>query len=153
MMDTINMTEPNKAPFTILLAEDDPADAMLAKRALKSWGCQTEVFHVLDGLEALRFLRREAPSYQDAPRPQLVLLDLNMPRLGGREALQAIKADENLKGIPIVVLTTSDFEQDVAGSYALGANSYITKPLDLDQFIKVMHTLETYWFNVVTLPR
>ena len=147
------MSDKQKPVFTILLAEDDPADAMLAKRALKTWEKPAQVFHVTDGLEALRFLRREAPDYQDAPRPNLVLLDLNMPRLGGREALQVIKADDDLKGIPIVVLTTSDFEQDVNGSYALGANSYITKPLDLDQFIKVIHTLETYWFDVVTLPR
>ncbi|HLN23170.1 MAG TPA: response regulator [Patescibacteria group bacterium] len=139
--------------FDILLVEDDPADAALAQHALKESALKTRVFHVRDGIECLRFLRREGEDFAKATRPHLILLDLNMPRMDGREVLETIKADANLREIPVVVLTTSDFEQDVLRSYDLGANSFVTKPVDIDQFLTVMRSVENYWFNVVTLPR
>jgi CheY-like chemotaxis protein len=139
--------------FRILLVEDDPADATLAKRALREWEKPTEIFHVTDGVDCLNFLRREGELHKAAPRPDLILLDLNMPRMNGREALKEIKADESLRSIPVVILTTSDFEQDVLRSYDLGANSFITKPVDLNKFFHIIGQIEKYWFSLVKLPR
>lgn len=139
--------------FQILLIEDDPADARLAQIALKEAKVYSVVHHVRDGVEALDFLRRKAPDFTTAPRPDLVLLDLNMPRMDGRQVLQAMKGDSDLKTIPVVVLTTSDVDRDIAASYALGANSFVTKPMDVDEFCAVIRGIESYWFSVVRLPR
>lgn len=139
--------------FQILLIEDDPADARLAQIALKEAKVYSVVHHVRDGVEALDFLRRKAPEFATAPRPDLVLLDLNMPRMDGRQVLQSIKGDPDLKTIPVVVLTTSDIDRDIAASYALGANSFVTKPMDVDEFCAVIRGIESYWFSVVRLPR
>lgn len=139
--------------FQILLIEDDPADARLAQIALKEAKVYSVVHHVRDGVEALDFLHRKAPDFATAPRPDLVLLDLNMPRMDGRQVLQAMKGDPDLKTIPVVVLTTSDVDRDIAASYALGANSFVTKPMDVDEFCAVIRGIESYWFSVVRLPR
>lgn len=150
------MTAPVKhddtVPFDILLVEDDPADAGLAKRALREGKIQCRVNHVRDGVEAMAYLRR-GDGYADAPRPDLVLLDLNMPRLDGSGVLSAMKSDPDLKTIPVVILTTSDVDRDVNASYLLGANSFITKPMDMDDFFDAIRSVEEYWFRVVRLPR
>lgn len=139
-------------PFEILLVEDDPADAGLAKRALRDGRILCNVAHVRDGVEAMGYLRRQGP-FAGAARPDLILLDLNMPRMDGREVLQELKADEELKTIPVVILTTSDVDRDVNASYLLGANSFITKPMDMDAFFDAVKSIEEYWFRVVRLPR
>lgn len=139
-------------PFEILLVEDDPADAGLAKRALREGRILCRVNHVRDGVEAMEYLRRQG-RFAGACRPDLILLDLNMPRMDGREALQEIKADDGLKTIPVVILTTSDVDRDVNASYLLGANSFITKPMDMDAFFEAVRSIEEYWFRVVRLPR
>ena len=138
--------------FEILLVEDDPADAGLAKRALKDGKILCRVNHVRDGVEALAFLKRDG-DFRDAPRPNLVLLDLNMPRMDGRGVLEAMKSDPDLKTIPVVILTTSDVDRDVNASYLLGANSFITKPMDMDAFFEAIRSVEEYWFRGVRLPR
>lgn len=145
------MSTPPARPFDILLVEDDPADAGLARRALDQDGIPCRVTHVYDGVEALAYLRR--PSFPAAVRPDLVLLDLNMPRMDGWQVLEAIKNDEELKMIPVVVLTTSDMDRDVNASYLLGANSVIIKPMDMDTFLGAIRSMKTYWFTVVRLPR
>ena len=139
-------------PFTILLAEDEPADAGLVRAALNQGRIACDFRHVIDGREAMDFLRRDG-RFGDAPRPDLVLLDLNMPRMDGREVLRAIKADAELRAIPVVVLTTSDVERDVESSYLTGAAGYVTKPLDIEQFFTVIHGIEDYWFSVVRRPK
>jgi CheY-like chemotaxis protein len=139
-------------PFEILLVEDDPADAGLAKRALRDGRILCNVGHVRDGVEAMEYLRRQGP-FAGAARPDLILLDLNMPRMDGREVLQELKADDELKTIPVVILTTSDVDRDVNASYLLGANSFITKPMDMDAFFDAVKSIEEYWFRVVRLPR
>lgn len=139
-------------PFEILLVEDDPADAGLATRALRDGRILCNVGHVRDGVEAMEYLRRQG-SFAGAARPDLILLDLNMPRMDGREVLQELKADDDLKTIPVVILTTSDVDRDVNASYLLGANSFITKPMDMDAFFDVVKSIEEYWFRVVRLPR
>ena len=139
--------------FEILLVEDDPADAGLAKRALKNGKMLCHVHHVRDGVEALDFLHRRGEANAAAPRPDLILLDLNMPRMDGRHVLQEMKKDPELCSIPVVVLTTSDVDRDVAASYMLGANSFVTKPMDMENFFEAIRTIETYWFNVVKLPK
>jgi chemotaxis family two-component system response regulator Rcp1 len=139
-------------PIEILLVEDNPADARLTREAFKDG----KVFHnlnvVTDGIEALAYLRKEG-KYADAPRPDIILLDLNLPRKDGREVLSEIKSDDSLRRIPVVILTTSAAEQDVLSSYNLHANCYITKPVDLDQFLKVVHWVEDFWLTIVKLPR
>ena len=135
----------------ILLVEDDEGDVLLTKRAFASGKIYNSLSVAKDGVEALAFLRQEG-EYTAAPRPDLILLDLNMPRMDGREALAKIKQDENLRSIPVVVLTTSDSEQDVLKSYDLQASCYITKPVDLKQFVGVVRTLKDFWFSVVKLP-
>ena len=135
----------------ILLVEDNPGDVRLTREALKEGKVLNNLNEVTDGQEAMEFLRREG-KYGDAPRPDLILLDLNLPKKDGREVLAEIKADESLKMIPIVVLTTSQAEKDVIQTYNLGVNCYVTKPVDLDQFIYVVKSIEEFWLTVVTLP-
>lgn len=140
-----------KRAVEILLVEDNPGDARLTAEALKDRGGLNHLSVVVDGVEAMAFLRHEE-KYRDSPRPDLILLDLNMPRKDGREVLAAIKADASLKAIPVVILTSSQADQDVVGSYQLNANCYVTKPMDLDKFLHVVHAIEDYWLTVVTLP-
>lgn len=145
------MTRVPHAPIPILMADDDEEDCMLAQEALREGRLNNPIYFVHDGEQLLNFLRRRPP-YQDAPRPGLVLLDLNMPRRDGREALADIKADEKLRAIPIVVMTTSKSELDIVRSYNLGANSYVTKPVTFQALVDVMIALNRYWFEVVELP-
>jgi CheY-like chemotaxis protein len=144
-------TRPQGEPIHILLVDDDPADVHLTLEALKEHKvfCETAVAN--DGVEALAYLRKEGP-YADATSPDIILLDLNMPRKDGREVLQEIKADAHLRRIPVVVLTTSQAEQDILQSYNLGANCYITKPVDLAQLTTVVQAIDYFWFTVVKLP-
>ena len=139
-------------PIRILLVEDSPGDVRLTVEALKDGKVRNDLSVVGDGVEALAFLQREG-KYADAPRPDLILLDLNLPRMDGRELLAIIKQDENLKRIPVVVLTTSEAEVDVLRVYDLNANCYITKPVDLDKFITVIKAIEDFWLTIVKLPR
>lgn len=141
-------------PITILMAEDEEADRMLTREAMRTARAINELRFVGDGLELLEYLRREGPYSEPAssPRPELILLDLNMPRMDGQTALARIKADEELRRIPVVVLTTSDDDQDVLRSYHLGAASYITKPVTFDSLVEVVKTLDQYWTGIVTLP-
>jgi len=133
------------------LVEDSPSDAKLTLTALKMAKVVNEVSHVIDGVEAIDFLRRRN-GYAAAPRPDLILLDLNMPRKDGREVLAEIKNDPDLKVIPVVVMTTSQAEQDILQSYMLHANCYITKPVNFDRFMEVVRSIENFWLNVVILP-
>ncbi len=135
----------------ILLAEDNPDDVELMREALVESKLDIGVHSVPDGVEAMAFLRREAP-YEDAPKPDLLLLDLNMPRKDGREVLKEIRADDSLRGLPVVILTTSQAEQDISDAYDLCANCYVSKPVDFDQFMKVVGAIEQFWFTIVKLP-
>lgn len=137
--------------FDILLVEDNPGDARLAQEALKEGRMTSRLKVVVDGVEAMAYLRREG-IYAESPRPDLVLLDLNLPRKDGRQVLAEMKEDPELRRIPVVVLTTSQAGQDILRSYDLHANCYITKPVDLDRFIAVVRSIEEYWCSVVTLP-
>jgi two-component system, chemotaxis family, response regulator Rcp1 len=139
-------------PIEILLVEDNPGDVRLAVEALRDAKVANRLHIVEDGVEAMSFLRREG-RYADVPRPNLILLDLNLPRKDGREVLAEIKQDADLKRIPVVILTSSAAEQDVVQAYNLYANCYITKPMDLDQFLKVVRSIEDFWLIVVTLPQ
>ncbi|PWC56502.1 response regulator [Azospirillum sp. TSO22-1] len=147
------MNAPLQPRFQVLLVEDDPADAGLAKRAIRDGKILCEVHHATDGVEALDFLHRRGERFQNAPRPDLILLDLNMPRMDGREVLAALKGAPELKTIPVVVLTTSDIERDVEASYLQGANSFITKPMEMQDFVDVIRCVSDYWFHVVKLPK
>jgi CheY-like chemotaxis protein len=138
-------------PIEILLVEDNPGDARLTEEALKEGKVRNNLHMARDGVEAMAFLRREG-TYKDAPRPDLVLLDLNLPRKDGREVLEEIKSDDKLKRIPVVVLTTSKAEEDVLRTYNLHANCYVTKPVDLEKFMVVVKTIDVFWLTVVTLP-
>ena len=138
-------------PIEILLVEDNSGDARLAREALRDAKVRNNLTWISDGAEALAFLRHEG-KYLRAPRPDLILLDLNLPRKDGREVLTEIKADDKLKRIPVVVLTTSQAEEDVSHAYHLNANCFITKPVDLDQFLKVVKTIEDFWLTIVKLP-
>ncbi len=138
-------------PVEILLAEDNAADVRLTREALKRAKVLNVLHHVEDGMEAMDFLLRKG-KYADAPRPHLILLDLNMPKMGGREVLAAVKADPSLRAIPVVVLTTSKAEEDIVQSYQLHANAYMSKPVDLDRFLSVIRSFEEFWLTVVTLP-
>lgn len=135
----------------ILLVEDNPGDVRLTKEALLDVKMKNNLNVVGDGVEALQFLRREEP-FVDAPRPDIILLDLNLPRMDGQEVLAAVKSDPELKCIPVVVLTTSQAEEDIIRSYRLNANCYVTKPVDFDQFIRVVQSVENFWFTIVKLP-
>lgn len=142
----------NPKTIEILLVEDNPGDVDLTLEALDEAKIRNEVHVAEDGVEAMAFLRREG-SYADAPRPDLVLLDLNMPRMDGREVLEEVKKDADLRRIPIVVLTTSEDEQDVLDAYEHSANAYIVKPVDFQQFFGTIRALEDFWLTVVRLPR
>lgn len=135
----------------ILLVEDSPGDVRLTQEALKDSKLLNNLSVVRDGVEAMAFLRREG-NYAEAVRPDLILLDLNLPRKDGREVLQEIKFDDDLKRIPVVVLTTSANEKDILTTYNLHANCYITKPVDFMQFISVVKSIENFWFTIVKLP-
>jgi chemotaxis family two-component system response regulator Rcp1 len=138
-------------PIEILMVEDNPGDVRLTMEALKEAKVRNNLHTVEDGVEALAFLRREG-RYAEAPRPDLVLLDLNLPKMNGREVLAEIKEDPELRRIPVVILTVSQAEQDIVKSYNLHANCYITKPVDLDQFLEVVKSIENFWLTVVMLP-
>ena len=145
------MNSKNLQPVEILLVEDSPTDVLLAKEALEFSKIVNNLHVVVDGVQAMAFLRREE-KYKNAPRPGLILLDLNLPRKDGREVLEEIKNDDKLKRIPVVVLTTSKSEVDVLKAYGLHANCYIVKPVDFEKFAEVVKTIENFWFSVVTLP-
>lgn len=137
-------------PIHLLLVEDNPADVDLTRESLDSDRLHLNIHTAMDGDEALKFLRQEAP-FESSPRPDIILLDLNLPKRDGREVLAKIKTDENTRRIPVVVLTSSDAEMDVIKSYDLGANCYIKKPVDFEQFQHVVKSLENFWFTVVKL--
>ena len=138
-------------PVEILLVEDNPGDVRLTREAWKEGKFRNNLHVAEDGVEALAFLRKQG-RHVGAVRPDLILLDLNLPRKDGREVLAEIKQDPNLKHIPVVILTTSKAEQDILKTYDLHANCYITKPLDMDQFIRVVKSIEEFWLETVTLP-
>ena len=138
-------------PVEILLVEDNPGDERLTREALKEGKVYSNLHWVKDGVEAMQFLRRQG-KYAEVPRPDIILLDLNLPKKDGREVLQDIKNDDKLKRIPVVVLTTSKAEEDVLRSYNLHANCYVTKPVDLEKFIVVVKSIDVFWLTVVTLP-
>jgi chemotaxis family two-component system response regulator Rcp1 len=138
-------------PVEILLVEDNPGDVRLTIEALKEGKIKNNLYVAKDGVEALEFLMRKN-TYKDSPTPDLILLDLNLPRKDGRELLAEIKEDEALRRIPVVILTTSKAEEDILRTYDLHANCYITKPVDLDQFITVVKAVENFWLTVVKLP-
>ena len=147
------MNDPS-SPITILMADDDADDRMLAKDALEESRVRNELYFVEDGEDLLDYLNRRGKfsDAEKAPRPGLILLDLNMPRKDGREALREIKADPDLRRIPVVVMTTSKAEEDIFRSYDLGANSFITKPVTFDRLVELMKTLGHYWIEFVELP-
>jgi CheY-like chemotaxis protein len=135
----------------VLLVEDDPGDVELTREGLAAGKLHVNLHTVDDGLQALSYLRREEP-YADSVRPDIILLDLNLPRMDGRETLKEIKADACLRSIPVVVLTTSEADTDILKCYDLGASCYITKPVGFDAFLKVVKSLEDFWFTVVKMP-
>jgi CheY-like chemotaxis protein len=141
----------NQSPVDILIVEDNKGDARLIKEVFNDNKLFNSLYFVTDGVEALDFLYNRG-KYQEAPRPDLIILDLNLPRKDGREVLAEIKADDILKHIPVVIMTISQAEEDILKSYNLHANCYVTKPIDLNQFIKVVKSIENFWFSVVKLP-
>ncbi|MFD9704598.1 response regulator [Lentzea sp. NPDC059081] len=146
------MSESPLNVIDVLLVEDDPGDALMTQEAFEHHKIRNTLHIVKDGVEALEFLRREG-QYVNAPRPGLILLDLNLPRKDGREVLSEIKADAELRSIPVVVLTTSEAEEDILRSYSLYANAYVTKPVDFDRFIDVVRQIDDFFVTVVKLPR
>ncbi|MEH2432976.1 MAG: response regulator [Nostoc sp.] len=146
-MDTIKAI----MPIEVLLVEDNPGDAQLTRIALEDSKISIHLNVVEDGVEAMAFLRKQE-KYVKAAHPDIVLLDLNLPKKDGREVLAEIKGDENLKRIPVVILTTSQAEEDILKAYNLCANCYITKPVDFDQFVKIVQSIENFWFAIVKLP-
>ena len=145
------MNAEHTKPIEILLVEDNPGDVRLTRESLYDAKVHNNMVVARDGLEAMACLRNEG-KYTNATRPDLILLDLNLPRMNGFEVLDAIKEDPNLKRIPVVVLTTSQAEQDIISSYDLHANAYVTKPVDLEQFIRVIKSIEDFWLEIVKLP-
>jgi CheY-like chemotaxis protein len=141
----------NDQPIEILLVEDNPGDVRLTLEVMKDARVRNHMSMVKDGVEALAFLRREG-DFADAPRPDLILLDLNLPKKDGREVLADIKADPTLRRIPVVVLTVSKDEEDILKSYDLYANCYVTKPINMEQFIAVVRSIEDFWLTIVKLP-
>ena len=139
------------APIQVLLVEDDPGDVLMTREAFKDYKIANELTVVSNGEDAIAFLRREG-AYANAPTPDLVLLDLNLPRRDGREVLREVKGDESLRRIPVVVLTTSDAEEDVLSSYDLYANAYVRKPVDFEQFVAAVRAIDDFFISVVRLP-
>jgi two-component system, chemotaxis family, response regulator Rcp1 len=137
-------------PIDILLVEDNPGDVRLTREALKDAKVLNEIYVARDGVEAMQFVHNEG-SFANAPMPDMILLDLNLPKKDGREVLAEIKKDPKLRHIPIVVLTTSKADEDIIRTYNLHANAYITKPVDLSRFVEIMHALEQFWFTIVKL--
>ena len=144
--------ESTPTPLEVLIVDDDAGDVLMIEEALTANSVLSQLHVVADGIEALAFLRREEP-HTEAPRPQLILLDLNMPRMDGREVLAAVKGDEELRSIPVVVLTSSALDEDVLRSYELRANAFVTKPLDLDEFTAIVQRIERFYGQTVRLPR
>ena len=138
-------------PVEVLLVEDNPGDIRLTQEALRESAFDVHLNVARDGVEALDFLNQRE-TFTDAPRPDLILLDLNLPRKNGREVLSEIKQDPDLKRIPVLVMTTSRAEQDIQKAYALNANCYIAKPMDLNEFLRIVRTIEEFWFHTATLP-
>ncbi len=147
-MDIMN---DNSAPIGILLVEDNPGDARLAVEALKESKVSNKLYHVEDGVEAMHFLHQRN-GYAEVPVPDLILLDLNLPRKDGREVLEEVKEDPRLRFVPVVVLTTSAAERDLVKTYDLHANAYVVKPVDLDRFIEVVRSIKDFWFSTAKLP-
>ena len=148
----MSSNENDNQAIVILLVEDNPGDTRLVIEAMREAKLENYIHVVEDGIEAMQFLRREG-RFGDAPRPDLILLDLNLPKKDGRAVLAEVKADPVLKRIPVVVLTTSRAEEDVLRAYDLHANCYITKPVDMEQFMKVVAQIDEFWIRVVTLPK
>ncbi len=146
------MTAAPATPIEILLVEDNPGDVRLTREALKDARVRNNLHVAMDGVEALAFLRKQG-KHVTAARPDLILLDLNLPKKNGREVLEEIKQDSALQHIPVVILTTSQAEQDVLESYRLRANAYVTKPVDLEQFLRVVGSIEEFWLEIVKLSR
>lgn len=142
----------NRKTIDVLLVEDDPGDVLMTREAFEDNKVANRLSVVSDGVSAMAFLRKEG-EYADAPTPDLILLDLNLPRMDGREVLAALKEDERLRSIPVVVLTTSEAEEDVVRSYSLHANAYVTKPVDFDRFIDVVRQVDEFFVEVVRLPQ
>lgn len=153
-MDSTNSMEHGEGvrPVEILLVEDSPSDALLTREALVLAKITNRVHHVVDGVEALAFLRKQ-DRYSSSPTPDLILLDLNLPRKDGHEVLLEVKGDEVLSSIPIVVLTTSEQDADIYRAYQSQANCYVVKPVDFSKFVDVIQSIEAFWFTVVELPR
>ncbi|HED01069.1 MAG TPA: response regulator [Proteobacteria bacterium] len=139
-------------PIEIILVEDSPGDVRLTREALRESEVRNNLHVAIDGVEAMAFLRREG-KYANAPKPDLILLDLNLPKKDGREVLAEIKSDEHLRSIPVVILTTSQAEEDILRTYNLHANCYITKPVNFDRFVEVVRCIENFWLTIVKLPR
>jgi CheY-like chemotaxis protein len=146
-----NSNPPYPRPINILLVDDDAGDILMTRKALENGKIFNTLNCACDGVEALAYLRRQG-EFAGASRPDLVVLDLNMPRMDGRELLSEMKQDAELRSIPTVVFTTSDSEQDISNMYKLQANCYITKPIDLEQFAKIVREIKSFWFTVVKLP-
>jgi len=144
-------TDMQARPVEILLVDDSPTDVMMTREALTQARLLNRLHVVEDGIDALDFLRRQG-HYASAPRPDLILLDLNLPRKNGQEVLAELKNNDDLRLIPVVILTTSQAEEDIIKSYGLHANCYISKPVDLNNFVKVVHAVESFWFGVAILP-
>jgi CheY-like chemotaxis protein len=146
----MELSQPTRQ-IEVLLVEDDPGDVLMTREAFADYRLANNLHVCQDGVDAMAFLRREG-DYAEAPRPDLVLLDLNLPRMDGREVLEAIKSDAELASIPVVVLTTSEAEEDVLRSYSLHANAYVTKPVDFERFIEVVRQIDDFFITVVRLP-
>lgn len=138
-------------PIRILLVEDNSADARLVMEVFKDFKIKNKIYHTKDGVEAIDFLYKNE-NYKDAPKPDIILLDLNLPKKDGREVLKEIKKDHDLKSIPVVILTTSNSEDDVMKTYSNHANCYITKPVDFEPFVNVLESIEKFWLKMVQLP-
>ncbi len=145
------MAQASGAPIEILLVEDNPGDVRLTQEAIREAKIRNTLNVVNDGEQAIAYVRRQG-TYADRPRPDLILLDLNLPRKDGREVLQDLKSDPDLHRIPVVVLTSSEAEQDILRTYDLYANAYVTKPVDLEQFMRVVSSIQDFWLNIVKLP-
>ena len=148
----MSLRRPARTTIDVLLVEDDPGDTLMIREAFEHHEITHRLHHVADGVEAMAFLRGE-DEHAGSPRPDLILLDLNLPRMDGREVLKRVKGDPALRAIPIVVLTTSDADEDILRSYDLHANAYVTKPVDFDRFVEVVRLTDDFFVNVVKLPR